>query len=146
MEDEALKLIELMNVIGDDLMANIRFAGREAVEAKCKDAATALEAQDRRIRELEGALGKAKCSLELAGSVPAINPHFADEVAALGRRIGYGALMSAASALWRDELDDLAGGEFVCGPCRATVESNLRLIRTTLSNQGDEKSPSEHRG
>jgi len=66
-----------------------------------------------------------------------VDPDYGDEVAALGDRIGYGALMASASASWRQRLEDdgvPAGGEFVAGPCQVTVTRALRIARSALSN------------
>jgi hypothetical protein len=56
-------------------------------------------------------------------------------VRALGDRIGYGALMSSASASWREKLakEGIAGGEFVSGPCHGTVVHTLSIIRDALA-------------
>lgn len=64
------------------------------------------------------------------------NPSIADKetcaslVATFGKRGPWGAVMHAASILWREDLSDwnghdLRGGEFVVGPCRATLEKML---------------------
>ena len=54
-------------------------------------------------------------------------------VEALGRRIGYGALMASASASWREGLGSLAGGEYVAGPCHSTVVATLAELRAALA-------------
>jgi len=57
------------------------------------------------------------------------------EVKAIGKRLGFGALMYAASKGWRECLAEdgwPAGGEFMVGPCRATVERALRLLDDAL--------------
>jgi hypothetical protein len=64
------------------------------------------------------------------------DPQYGVEVAALGDRIGYGALMSSASASWRKRLKEdgyPVGGEFVAGPCQATVTRALRMAREALT-------------
>jgi hypothetical protein len=64
-----------------------------------------------------------------------IDPQYGQEVAALGYRIGFGALMSSASASWREYLVSNgmpAGSEFVAGPCHATVLSALKQARAAL--------------
>lgn len=50
------------------------------------------------------------------------------EVMALGRRIGFGALLDSAQKCWREVLEEqgLSGGEFTVGHCRATVEKALK--------------------
>jgi hypothetical protein len=56
----------------------------------------------------------------------------------------FGAIMASASRQWReyltnyqigDEKVDLRGGEFVCGPCRGTVESLLAQVRKALGRK-----------
>lgn len=64
------------------------------------------------------------------------DPDYGHEVATLGDRIGYGALMSSASATWRRRLKEdggPVGGEFVAGPCQATVTRALQMARAALS-------------
>lgn len=59
-----------------------------------------------------------------------------DEVHALGMRIGFGALMNAASYAWREQLKadgDPVGGEFVAGPCHGSVVSILKTARAALA-------------
>ena len=72
---------------------------------------------------------------------PAFNdPIYADEVEALGNRIGYGALMASASASWREALakgGDFVGAEYVAGPCHATVVAALAKARALLSAGGE---------
>lgn len=53
-----------------------------------------------------------------------LDPDHSSEIRELGERIGYGALMHGASALWRVHLEENggSGGEFVVGPCAATAE------------------------
>lgn len=59
-----------------------------------------------------------------------------NEVRELGRRIGFGALMSCASAQWREMLaaDGIAGGEFVCSPCRSTASNAADRIDAFLTS------------
>lgn len=63
------------------------------------------------------------------------DPHYGDEVRALGERIGYGALMSSASASWRKKLEThgRAGGEHVAGPCHSSVIMALRMAEKALA-------------
>lgn len=70
------------------------------------------------------------------------DPVHHERVKALGREIGFGALMSTAEAGWREvlvEKDYPLGGEFVSGPCRSTVESTLKTIRAMLASAGEKK-------
>lgn len=82
-------------------------------------------------------------ALMYAESVLALSerPAFADpqhhaDVTLLGSRIGFGALMSSASAAWRDYLLQNgypAGGEYVAGQCHVTVVRCLRKTRAALA-------------
>lgn len=65
-----------------------------------------------------------------------VDPHYGDRVQRLGDEIGYGALMSSASASWRKLLVVIghAGGEFVAGPCQATVTKVLAQVREALTD------------
>ena len=53
----------------------------------------------------------------------------------LGDRIGYGALMTTASAIWGVKLaaQGLAGAEFVCSTCRKTAGNARDKIKSTLT-------------
>jgi hypothetical protein len=65
-----------------------------------------------------------------------VDPDYGEEVRRLGDRIGYGALMSSASASWREKLAVQGyplGAEFVAGPCYATVIDTLKKARAALS-------------
>jgi hypothetical protein len=60
------------------------------------------------------------------------------EVKAIGERLGFGALMDAASKGWREKLAEEKwpeGGEFMVGPCRSTVERTLRLLDEALKEE-----------
>jgi hypothetical protein len=72
------------------------------------------------------------------------DPLYHEEVKALGRRIGFGALMTTASAGWREVLAEHgypAGGEFVAGPCFATLQSTLAQVRAALAQHAASRSP-----
>lgn len=64
------------------------------------------------------------------------DPLYHEEVKRLGLRIGFGALMSTASAGWA-EASAAEGyptsGAFVAGPCIGTVHATLKRIRAALS-------------
>ena len=58
------------------------------------------------------------------------------EVRALGERIGFGALMSAASKTWADHAWETGipyGSHFVCGPCESTLEAIGSALRAALA-------------
>lgn len=67
-----------------------------------------------------------------------VDPDYGEEVRHLGERIGFGALMSSASASWRQYLAAQGyplGGEFVAGPCYATVIDALKKAREALEQK-----------
>lgn len=100
-----------------------------------EDLAAEIATENARLREaLEGMVE----SLRPGEHVPFIDPVHGAVVEALGRRIGFGALMSSASASWAkvaEERGHPAGGEFVAGPCRAVLQSDLRKARAALAPQ-----------
>lgn len=69
-----------------------------------------------------------RADLENSARVVLADPCIVVELRALCDRVGYGNVMSSASVLWRQTLGDLAGGEFVSGPCRTTVENDIAII------------------
>ena len=92
-----------------------------------------------RVAELEAALTEAEDTLQLCEHLSLPDPVHRDVVESLGERIGYGALMSTASALWRERLIAQGlkgGGEFVSGPCHSTVLGTLKIIRAALQQEG----------
>jgi hypothetical protein len=102
-----------------------------------KDAALDIEAADT-IAQLVKALEEAETVLALVERPAFPDPLYHEEVKALGRRIGFGALMSTASAGWREvaqERGDPIGGEFVAGPCHGTVTHTLSIIRRARTQQ-----------
>lgn len=97
---------------------------------------TAAEAQIARLRE---ALEAAEETLRLAEHPAFPDPIYHDEVKRLGQRIGFGALMSTASAAWREELVASGypvGGEFVSGPCHSSIIRALSMARAALHLEG----------
>lgn len=91
-----------------------------------------------REERMRAALGEAHDVLVLA-SLPSFSSGgaLAEAVATIGNRHGFGALMSEASVQWRDLLTmkGLAGGEFVAGPCRATVEAALEQVESAMTKE-----------
>ena len=59
--------------------------------------------------------------------------YFSEQVKAFGDAFGYGALMTTASALWRQSLGDLQGGEFAVGPCVTTAANQLNRLSAALA-------------
>ena len=80
------------------------------------------------------ALTEARVVFELVEHPSAKDPDHSDRIEQLGEDIGFGALMAGASAVWTEKAAarDIAGSEFVAGPCRATVGKALGMIRDVL--------------
>jgi hypothetical protein len=91
-----------------------------------------LQAEVERLRET---LIDAGDVLERAGTPSRVDPAIAGPVCVLGSAIGYGALMSTASALWREALGELAGAEFSASVCVSTAASRARRIDAALAGQ-----------
>jgi hypothetical protein len=91
-----------------------------------------------RVEKLESALRQAEETWRLTERPTHIDPVHGARVEELGDAIGYGALMSSASASWRKRLADSGkapvGGEFVAGPCHSMVVKALAAIRTALGD------------
>lgn len=64
------------------------------------------------------------------------DPDYQERIETLGGEIGYGALMAGASAAWR-KCGIIPGGEFVAGPCQATVTRTLEIIRAALATEAE---------
>jgi len=112
-----------------------------AIGADALDAIDALRAQaakdKARIERLQAALREAEETLRLVEHPAFPDPAHHQAVKALGLRIGFGALMSTASAAWRETLEAdgyTSGGEYVAGPCFGTVASCLAKIRAALED------------
>ena len=89
------------------------------------------------IELLRAALQECIEVLELVEHPRREDPDYGAVVAALGDRIGYGALMSSASASWRRRMKEdgfPVGSEFVAGPCQGTVTRALQIARAALSS------------
>jgi len=73
-------------------------------------------------------------ALQSASRTPNKDPQHSDAIRELGERIGYGALMCGAAALWRESLAPMgiAGSEFASGPCVSTAQSRLARIDAAL--------------
>ena len=61
----------------------------------------------------------------------------------IGSEMGYGALMSAASASWAEMFDGTPqrGAQHTCGPCERTVEMALDRIDAVLAASGPDPMP-----
>ncbi len=89
-------------------------------------------------QDLVAALAECIEVLALVERPAFVDPDYGPAVEALGERIGYGALMSSASASWRQKLvasGMAGGGEFVAGPCHSTVVSTLAKARAALASE-----------
>jgi len=96
-----------------------------------------IERQAEEIAALREVLEECEVVLALSEQPAFPDPLYHEGVKALGERIGFGALMSTASAGWRETLSEKdypLGGEFVAGPCYATVIKTLGLVRSALSH------------
>jgi uncharacterized small protein (DUF1192 family) len=90
-----------------------------------------------RVERLRVALEDAIETMELAERIPFIDPDYGQQIEALGRRIGFGALMTSASASWAKvnaEMGLPAGGHFVAAPCHASVVQSLNKMRKALED------------
>lgn len=88
------------------------------------------------VAALVEALMDAESVLALSEKPAFADPQHHADVTLLGRRIGFGALMSSASASWRNDLLQTgypAGGEYVAGPCHATVVKCLGKARAAIA-------------
>lgn len=105
-----------------------------AIEAEAKLAAS--EAQAEALREALKEAADMFAEMERSGTIP--DPLVDEQVRALGEAHGFGAMMNAASRIWRVVLKAdgyPAGGEFTVGPCRATVSHFLARARQALSSE-----------
>lgn len=85
---------------------------------------------------LVAALQECIDTLALVEHPQRVDPHHGEEIKRLGDRIGYGALMSSASASWREKLAEdgyPVGGAFVAGPCHGSVVAVLKKARAALA-------------
>lgn len=101
------------------------------------DAKTAaLSRAEALLAEAREGLSEAEETLRLVEHRPSRDPLHGDAVEQLGGRIGYGALMSSASASWMADLKQSGlpeGGAFVAGPCWGSVTRALARVRALLA-------------
>ena len=114
----------------ENFVADCRTGRADAEFIATFDPPTVLSLLADRAR-MEKALREAEEVLALVEQPRMVDPDYGDEVEALGRRIGFGALMSSAQASWRKH-SAIPGGEHVAGPCFATVTATLKTIRQAL--------------
>jgi hypothetical protein len=108
------------------------------------EAGTLIAEMSDEVLQLRAQLASARKALEECEEVfslvehpKSVDPAYGDRVRRLGDEIGYGALMSSASASWRRYLasKSFAGAEFVAGPCQATVTNVLAQVRAALTDE-----------
>lgn len=91
----------------------------------------------------KAALVRVRDVLRLGAKVGPADPLTDPYVMVLGDRVGFGAMMSSASRIWRERLVSKgypAGGEFVGSPCRSDVEAALKTIEAALAAKGGPRS------
>lgn len=96
---------------------------------------------EKRVAVLETALWNSIETLSSAAKPSLVDPDYSPEIRELGQRIGFGALMHGASAIWRIQLQDegIEGGEFVVGPCQSTVNNALLMASAALKDSNDDR-------
>ena len=107
----------------------------ERLKVHREDAAKMYQMMSAQASRMRDALTDAIETMELAERIPFIDPDYGHEIEALGRRIGFGALMTSASASWSKvnvEMGLPAGGHIVSAPCHATVLQSLAKMRKAL--------------
>jgi hypothetical protein len=129
----------LHGVIHHDGVADVACSDEDAAFiAAARAAVPELIAEVRRLRE---ALHVADEVLALCTTRDFPAPED-PTVRALGERIGYGAVMSAASKEWRDMLrreHGIADGQHTCGPGAATVRGARAKIAGALQSIGSRR-------
>lgn len=122
-----------------DTLDTLRFANMDQNPKGIRDilgnAIYRAEKLERELVAMRLALVDAEETLALMEAPSREDPQYGAEVRALGNRIGFGALMSSASASWSRMLEASGvpgGGAFVSGPCHGTVLNTLRRVREAL--------------
>ena len=104
-----------------------------------------LEAAQAEVATLRAALEEAREVLALCHTRDFPAPEDA-EVRAICERIGFGAVMGAASKTWADKCRETsmpAGGQHTAGPCEVTVDRALAKIDAALSASGAAAQPDD---
>jgi len=119
----------------DVLDLRARLATEEAERIRCRDgwARTATT-----VDVLRAALREAQEALRLCRTDRGVK---SADVRALGSRMGFGALMQAASAEWAAKLDagrEPAGSQYTTGPAEAHVRMVLETIQRALADADNE--------
>ncbi len=90
--------------------------------------------------ELREALEQAIELLDDSARIPAKDHAHHERVKALGKEIGFGALMSVATLAWREWSEEQGypvGSEFTSGHCRIVVEKAVARARKALAALGE---------
>ena len=109
------------------------------VSAEIRDEILSIPTPPSILPEILEAMREAENVFKLVETPAFPDPDFHCEIDTLGRRIGFGALMSGAEAAWRDanaERGTPAGSEFVAGPCRLMVTAVLVKLRSAITKLG----------
>jgi hypothetical protein len=102
------------------------------------EAADLIDLLRRQLAERDAVLAELVDTLTPSEQDPIKDPAFGDKVRALGLEIGFGALMSSASYEWRAWLAENGyplGSEFVSGPCRSVLQSDMKRARSALADR-----------
>jgi hypothetical protein len=96
-----------------------------------------IDELEAKAKQMQKALHEAEITLALVEKPAMPDPDYQAEITQLGRRIGFGALMSGAQAGWERSLSHagLSGGEHVAGPSRNIVLRALQDIRAALEDK-----------
>jgi len=117
------------------------FAVGETIRQRHLDAVDAMSDEiaslRARVEVMEGALRESETVFALVEHPSFADPDYQGRIEAMGSEIGYGAMMAGASAAWR-KSGIIPGGEFVAGPCQATITRTLEIIRQALKDTPDE--------
>ena len=97
------------------------------------EAADEIASLRARVEAMREALIEAEIVFGLVEHPSFADPDYQGRIEALGSEIGYGAMMAGASAAWR-KSGIIPGGEFVAGPCQATITRTLEIIRQALKD------------
>lgn len=110
-----------------------RNAARQARRYEGRDAPIVVVRVTTRIARMQAALAEARNVLSLCTTRRFSAPED-EEVGRLGARLGYGAVMSAASKEWAKLFDGTPqhGSQHTCGPAQATVGRTLAIIDAAL--------------
>jgi hypothetical protein len=142
--DALENILKVTGMTPQDVIMQQRGIAHRALEALGSSSPKSEDTQSAAGGAVLAALTECEEVLRLSEHPAFPDPLYHEEVKALGRRIGFGALMTTASAGWREVLAEQgypAGGEFVAGPCFATLQSTLAQVRAALALSAASVSP-----